>query len=138
MATEFEFRLVTPTGMMFEGIVRRVTAVNPLGEFTVLADHINYITSLEPCLLSAELADGAFNHYVISGGLAEVKDGAMTALAPEAQEAKVLERDAASRELEAAEERINGVSFYEAEYEPAQRQLQLARARLRAAEIRSA
>ena len=58
MATTFAFKLVTPTGVLFDGQVEQVTAVNPLGEFGVLADHINYITSLVPGLLTIRTADG--------------------------------------------------------------------------------
>ena len=58
MATTFAFKLVTPTGVLFDGQAEQVNAVNPLGEFGVLADHTNYITSLVPGLLTIRTADG--------------------------------------------------------------------------------
>ncbi len=85
MAETFQLRLVTPTGVVFEGPVTEVTAHSPLGEFGVLALHINYITSLVPGLLRADRENGAADHWVVSGGLAEVKDGAMTVLASGAE-----------------------------------------------------
>ena len=48
MAATFPFTLVTPTGVVAEGQAEQVTAIGPLGEFGVLADHINFITSLVP------------------------------------------------------------------------------------------
>jgi len=81
MATTFAFKFVTPTGVLFDGQAEQVNAVNPLGEFGVLADHTNYITSLEPGLLTIRTAEGQTLAYLVTGGLVEVKDGAMTALA---------------------------------------------------------
>ena len=52
MATTFAFKFVTPTGVLFDGQAEQVNAVNPLGEFGILADHTNYITSLVPGLLT--------------------------------------------------------------------------------------
>ena len=48
MADTFQFKLVTPTGVLFDGAVEQVTAVGALGEFGVLPLHINFITSLVP------------------------------------------------------------------------------------------
>ena len=76
MAPTFTFKLVTPTGVLFDGQVEQVNAVNPLGEFGVLADHTNYITSLVPGLLTVRTADGQTLEYLVTGGLVEVKDGA--------------------------------------------------------------
>ena len=85
MAASFQFRLITPTGVVFEGSVEEVSAIGPLGEFGVLADHINFITSLVPGVLEARLAEGRAMHWVVSGGLAEVKDGVLTMLASSAE-----------------------------------------------------
>ncbi len=67
MAASFQFRLITPTGVVFEGTVEEVSAIGPLGEFGVLADHINFITSLVPGVLEARLAEGRAMHWVVSG-----------------------------------------------------------------------
>ena len=84
MASTFPFRLVTPTGIVFEGDALEVSAIGPLGEFGVLPEHINFITSLVPGVLEAKLPDGTAMHWVVSGGLAEVKDSVMTVLASSA------------------------------------------------------
>ena len=138
MAHAFPFKLVTPTGVAFEGSVEQVTASNEIGEFGVLAEHINFITSLIPGLVTLKLADNSYRRFVIHGGLAEVKDGEMTVLTPEAVPAEKVSRDIASRELQAAEEKLQHLSFYEPEYVSAVRELQLARARQRAIELSQA
>ncbi|HTY56478.1 MAG TPA: ATP synthase F1 subunit epsilon [Candidatus Binataceae bacterium] len=137
MAETFPFKLVTPIGIAFEDEVESVTAMNPLGEFGVLAEHINYITSLVPCVLTVKLPGSQYRFFVVPDGLAEVKDGIMTVLASEAIAAELVERDDAAGEVAAAEERIGHMSFYEVEYEGAERKLQLARARVRAAELKA-
>jgi len=138
MAETFPFRLVTPTGVVFEGNVEEVSAVGPLGEFGVLAEHINFITSLVPGVLEAQLPGGAKMHWIVSGGLAEVKDGVMTVLASSAEAPDNVDRGAAVAEVQAAEQKFSATSFYDLEYPAAQEALALARARVGAAELKSA
>jgi F-type H+-transporting ATPase subunit epsilon len=133
MAEIFQFRLVTPTGVVFDGAVEEVTATNLRGEFGVLADHINFISSLVPCLLQVNTADGAKETWVLSGGLAEVKDGAMTVLADGAVAAAAIDLAAAEREEREADEKLATLSFYDADYAGAHDLLLLARALTRAA-----
>ena len=133
------FKLITPTGVVFDDTVQEVTAVNPIGEFGVLPQHINYITSLVPCVITVKLNDGSYRLFVVSGGLAEVRDGVMTVLASTAEPAEALmDGDVLTKEALAAEERLQGVSFYEPGYENAVKGLQLARARQRAIQQRTA
>lgn len=66
MAAAFPFRLVTPTGIVFEGDAAEVSAIGPLGEFGILPEHINFITSLVPGVLEARLPDGTAMHWVVS------------------------------------------------------------------------
>ncbi len=133
MAETFPLQVVTPTGIVYEGEAEEVTAEGPLGQFGVLAEHINFITSLVPGIMQVDLPGGETRYYVVSGGLAEVKDGRMTVLADSAEEPgtiKLEEIDVAIRDLEG---RIVGVSMYAEEFEPILRGLMLARARRRAA-----
>ena len=133
------FKLITPTGVLFDSVVQEVTAVNPIGEFGVLPQHINYLTSLVPCVITVKLEDGSYRLFVVSGGLAEVKDGVMTVLAPTAEPAEALmDGEVLSKNALAAEEKLQNVSFYEPGYENAQKALQLARARQQAAQSHTA
>ena len=137
MPPSFPFKLITPTGVVFAGDVEEVTAHSLLGEFGVLADHINFITSLVPGVLEAQMPDGTKRHWVVSGGLAEVKDGVLTVLASGAEEPATLDPGSAAAELQAAEERFSEVSFYEPEYPEVQEALMLARAHVEAAAMKS-
>jgi F-type H+-transporting ATPase subunit epsilon len=137
MSATFQFRLVTPTGIVFEGAVEEVVAKSPLGQFGVLADHINFITSLVPGVLSARLDDGSLRNWVVSGGLAEVKGGVMTVLASGAEEPDVVDASAAAAEVQAADTKFSSLSFYDPEYAAANEALMLARAHVEAAALKN-
>jgi F-type H+-transporting ATPase subunit epsilon len=135
MATTFAFKLVTPTGVLFDGQAEQVNAVNPLGEFGVLADHVNYITSLVPGLLTFRTAEGKTVEYLVTGGLVEVKDGVMTALA---QNAEPLEQVAPADEIELreAEDKLSQMNAIDPQYEEMRHTVLLLRARRDIAEAR--
>ncbi|MGA6970196.1 MAG: ATP synthase F1 subunit epsilon [Candidatus Binatus sp.] len=137
MAETFPFRLVTPTGIVFEGEAQEVSAIGPLGEFGVLAEHINFITSLVPGVLEAKLPDGTAMHWVVSGGLAEVRDGLLTVLASSAESPEMVDGVAAAAQVQEADEQFSNLSFYDPNYPAAQEALALARARVEAASLKT-
>lgn len=135
MAQEFPLRLVTPTGVLFDGPVREVDAVNPLGEFGVLADHVDYITALSPGILIVTTVGGARSQFLVSGGLAEVRDGAMTVLADEAETPHAADEAQLMRAVQQAEEKLVAVSLYDASYAEAAEEIAMLRARIRASQM---
>jgi F-type H+-transporting ATPase subunit epsilon len=136
MAATFPFRLVTPTGIVFEGDAAEVSAIGPLGEFGILPEHINFITSLVPGVLEARLPDGTAMHWVVSGGLAEVKDSVLTVLASSAESPERIDSAAAAAEVQQADEVFSNTSFYDPSYAAAQDALKLAQARVEAANLK--
>src|SRR5581483_4107475 len=137
--TALPFKLITPTGVLFDDTVAEVTAVNPIGEFGVLPEHINYLTSLEPCVVTVKLRDGTFRLFVVSGGLAEGKDGGVTILACGAEAAEaIMAGELLSQETIKAEQHLRETSFYEPAYNNAVKALRLARAREHVVHLRSA
>jgi F-type H+-transporting ATPase subunit epsilon len=138
MAATFPFRLVTPTGIVFEGDAAEVSAIGPLGEFGILPEHINFITSLVPGVLEARLPDGTAMHWVVSGGLAEVKDSVLTVLANSAESPERIDSAAAAAEVQQADEVFSNTSFYDPSYAAAQDALKLAQARVEAASLKVA
>src|SRR6202046_659684 len=138
MAATFPFRLVTPTGIVFEGDAAEVSAIGPLGEFGILPEHINFITSLVPGVLEARLPDGTAMHWVVSGGLAEVKDSVLTVLASSAESPERIDKAAADAEVQQADEVFSNTSFYDPSYAAAQDALKLAQPRVEAASLKVA
>src|SRR5271167_1570938 len=107
MADTFPFKLVTPTGVLFDGPVEQITAVGALGEFGVLPLHINYITSLVPGVLTIKVSEGRF---------AEVKDSVMTVLATDAIQPQKVDIQKATAEVPEAEAKLASMSFYDLGY----------------------
>jgi F-type H+-transporting ATPase subunit epsilon len=138
MAETFNFRLITPTGVLFDGAVEQVTAIGPLGEFGVLPMHTNFITSIAPGVITLKLGEGNFNEFLLASGLAEVKDGAMTALAVEAEAPGAVDSAGAAAQATAAEQRLAMMSMFDPEYEEAAHALALARARAQIEQLRRA
>ena len=138
MAATFPFRLVTPTGIVFEGDALEVSAIGPLGEFGILPDHINFITSLVPGVLEARLPNSTAMHWVVSGGLAEVKDSVMTVLASSAESPETIDATAASTQVREADQKFSTISFYDPNYAAAQDALKLAQARAEASALKIA
>jgi len=129
MADTFQFRLVTPTGVQFDGAVEQATAVGALGEFGVLPLHTNFITSLVPGVLTLKDNEGSYIEFLLAGGLAEVKDGVMTILAVEADPPAKVDSAAAAGMVAAAEDRLSQMSMFDPAYEDAARALAVARVR---------
>jgi len=138
MADTFQFKLVTPTGVLFDGAVEQAVAVGKLGEFGVLPAHTNFITSLVPGILTLKLGESNYNEFLLAGGLAEVKDGVMTVLALEAEAPGAVDSAAAATEVGPAEDRLSEMSTLDLDYEDAAQALALARARSQVNQLRRA
>ena len=81
MANTFQLNLISPTGVIYQGPVTEVTAVGTDGEFGVLPDHVNFVSSLVSGTITLKLGDGSTNKYRLTAGSAEVNDGVMTVAA---------------------------------------------------------
>jgi F-type H+-transporting ATPase subunit epsilon len=138
MAEIFSFKLVSPTGIVYEGPVEQAVAIGANGEFGVLPNHINFITALNPGVITLKLGDGSTTEYLLTGGLAEVKEGVMTVLASEAIPVAAVDPVAAAPQVQAAEEKLKYMSFYDPGYQEAEESLRVARARAEIASLRRA
>ncbi|HTT76591.1 MAG TPA: ATP synthase F1 subunit epsilon [Candidatus Binataceae bacterium] len=127
MADTFPFKLVTPTGVLFDGPAEQVVAVGSVGEFGVLPMHVNYITSLVPGVVTIKVNEGRFEELWVAGGLAEVKDGAMTVLATDALQPDKIDTQKAAAEVPNAEGKLAGMSFYDLGYREALHAAEVAR-----------
>lgn len=84
MADKIRLRVVTPTRLVIDEEVDEVTAPGELGEFGVLPNHIAFLSTLVPGVLSYKQGSQS-EILAISGGYAEVLDNVMTVLATAAE-----------------------------------------------------
>jgi F-type H+-transporting ATPase subunit epsilon len=129
MADDIQLRIVTPREMMLDEPVLEVTAPGTAGEFGVLPNHITFLSSLEPGVLSFRSARGA-RRLAVRGGFAEVVDNVMTVLVDAAQFSENIDRGAAETDLRTAERQLETLSPTDTEYAAAQAEQNWAQARL--------
>ena len=104
MADTLELRVVTPQREVLDETVAMVTAEGTLGQFGVLPQHIAFVTSLEPGILTAKTTGGQEHKIAVKGGFAEVRDDVVTILADDVVAPGEIDA-AKARELLAAAER---------------------------------
>ncbi|MGH7787232.1 MAG: ATP synthase F1 subunit epsilon [Candidatus Binatia bacterium] len=109
MAEEFQFRLVTPLAAVVDQPVIEVTAPGTLGEFGVLPNHANLLSTLEVGRLTYKDARGQ-KTFAIREGFAEVSDNVMTVLAEGAIAADDIDPAQTRADLAAAEAELATLS----------------------------
>ena len=83
MAT-FHFELVSPEKMLFSGEVDQVVVPGAEGEFTVLAGHAPFMSSLKAGVVFFDEGAGHGRRMVVLGGFADVGANGLTILADRA------------------------------------------------------
>jgi len=132
MASSFQLRIVTPTRQLLDEQVREVTGPGTLGEFGVLPDHINFLTSIEAGTLVFRTDAGA-KKVAVRGGFAEVADNVMTVLADDAMFTQDIDTAKARADLQAAESQLEQLAPTDEPYTAAESNRRWAQARLEAA-----
>jgi len=135
MASEFQLRIVTPRHQVIDQPVTEVTAPGTLGEFGVLPDHANFLSSLDPGRLT--FVDHTGGHVLaIREGFAEVADNVMTVLAEAAEAPGEIDAAAARADLAAAEAELATLTPVDAAYAAADSKRRWAQARLDTVAVR--
>ena len=130
MADQFQLRLATPRRDLVEQPVVEVTAPGAAGEFGVLPDHVNFLTSLACGRLSFKDPRGTATAYAIRAGFAEVSDNVMIVLADAAETPVEIDAAAARADLAEAEAALEKIGPVDSGYEAAESRRAWARARL--------
>jgi F-type H+-transporting ATPase subunit epsilon len=129
MSDELQLRVVTPRQAVVDQPVFEVTAPGTVGEFGVLPDHANFLSSLESGRLSFKDARGVKN-YAVREGFAEVSDNVMTVLTEAAEPAGEIDTARARADLQAAEAALEKLAPMDAAYAEAESKRRWAQARL--------
>ncbi len=85
MAEAFPFELVSPERQLVAGEATQVVVPGAEGQFTVLANHAPFLSTLKPGVLEVTMADGSTDRIFVRGGFADANPGGLTLLAEEAQ-----------------------------------------------------
>lgn len=94
MADAFSFELVSPERQLVAGEATQVVVPGAEGQFTVLANHAPFLSTLKPGVLDVTMADGSTDRIFVRGGFADANPEGLTLLAEEAQ--RVADMDMAS------------------------------------------
>jgi F-type H+-transporting ATPase subunit epsilon len=94
MAEAFAFELVSPERQLVAGEATQVVVPGAEGQFTVLANHAPFLSTLKPGVLDVTMADGSTDRIFVRGGFADANPEGLTLLAEEAQ--RVADMDMAS------------------------------------------
>lgn len=76
----FPLNITSPDGRMFSGTVQMVTARGVEGDLAVLAGHIPFVTTLQPCECKIVLEDGREKTGTTDGGILTVSPEQVTLL----------------------------------------------------------
>jgi F-type H+-transporting ATPase subunit epsilon len=100
-----KLRIVTPVRPIVDAEVTDIVAPGSEGEFGVLPQHVNFLASLKPGILSYTQA-GARKRVVVSGGYVEVRQDVITVLADDAQSPEEVEGGRARADVTALTEEL--------------------------------
>jgi F-type H+-transporting ATPase subunit epsilon len=132
MADKIRLRVVTPTRLVIDEEVDEVTAPGELGEFGVLPNHIAFLSTLVPGVLSYKQSSQS-EILAISGGYAEVLDNVMTVLAAAAEFPAEIDTVRAQLAKDEAEKAMAALNPEEKDWQIAESALKKALVRLQVA-----
>lgn len=131
MADKLRLKIITPDSLVFDGEVEEVVAPGELGEFGVLPGHVPFLSALFPGRLRFRAEGSGETVFIVHGGLADVKDDAVSVLTDLAERPEDVDVAEARADIEAVSREIDGLQDEEGPAERAQleRRLRVAQAR---------
>jgi F-type H+-transporting ATPase subunit epsilon len=132
MADKITLRVVTPTRLVLDEEVDEVSAVGELGEFGVLPNHIDFLSTLVPGELTYKQGPKK-QSLALAGGYAEVLDNVMTVLSTAAEFPWEIDVARARGAKERAEKILAGLNYEDKDFKPVEHALQRALIRLQLA-----
>jgi F-type H+-transporting ATPase subunit epsilon len=128
LADKVLLEVVTPSMLAVREEVDEVVAPGELGEFGVLPGHVPFISLLMPGELRYTKG-GVEKRYIISGGVAEVREDKVIILADNVEDPASINTEAARRELEEILEELKNFGGRKKGFEELYRRLKLAQVR---------
>lgn len=126
--TPFKLRIVTPDGLIYDGMAEMLTVRTTQGDVGIMARHIDYVAALGMGR-AVILADGQERTAACIGGMVTVKNGVVTLVPTTFEWADQIDPDRADRSLDRAQKKLHEDNVSDVE-------LKLAEARLKRALVR--
>ena len=102
----FEFKIIEPDGMFFEGEGEFLEFTSVEGRMGVYKNHILLTTILEPCVIKIH-ANGETKKAAVLGGFIEIQKERITILAEDANWPEEIDVERAKAAKQRAEERLS-------------------------------
>ena len=102
----FEFKIIEPDGMFFEGEGEFLEFTSVEGRMGVYKNHIPLTTILEPCVIKIH-ANGEVKKAAVMGGFIEIQKERITILAEDANWPEEFDVERAKAAKQRAEERLS-------------------------------
>ena len=102
----FEFKIIEPDGMFFEGEGEFLEFTSVEGRMGVYKNHIPLTTILEPCVIKIH-ANGEKKKAAVLGGFIEIQKERITILAEDANWPEEIDVERAKAAKQRAEERLS-------------------------------
>ncbi len=102
---EFPLQIVTPDGILFDGLVQRLVARTTQGDVGILKGHIDYLAAIDTGQLSI-LTHEKQRLAAVSGGFLSVAAGAARVVAITCEWAEEIDAERAQKAKERAQEQL--------------------------------
>jgi F-type H+-transporting ATPase subunit epsilon len=121
----FHFELVSPEKLLFSGNVDSVVVPGSEGEFTVLAGHASFMSTMRPGVVVIAEGPGKGQRLFVRGGFADVSPTGLTILAERAIPLDELDGAKLEADIKDAEEDVADATSDEARRAAAEKRDQL-------------
>jgi F-type H+-transporting ATPase subunit epsilon len=135
MPGKVAFELVAPERLLASEEADMVVVPGAEGDFGVLVDHAPLLSLLRPGVIAVYEGDKVTQRFFVGGGFAEVNEQGCIVLAERAEPVDEIQVEVARQDLRNAEEDV-GDAKSDAERERLTKAVEIARARVEAAESR--
>ena len=102
----FQAQILTPDGPVFDGKVESIRMPGTEGDFQVLINHANLMSSLDIGPVTIVDAVGKVQKFAISGGMVDVNSNVVSLFAEAAEPSNAIDVERARASKERAEQRV--------------------------------
>jgi F-type H+-transporting ATPase subunit epsilon len=107
----FQAQILTPDGPVFDGKVESIRMPGTEGDFQVLINHANLMSSLDIGPVTIVDAVGKVHKFAISGGMVDVNNNVVSLFAEAAEPSNAIDIDRARASKARAEQRVKDLNM---------------------------